>query len=147
MAHSRRHRRPRSGSYLTRVGVFVLSCTGALTLSFVGLVAFATGNTPGVIDRVPYYVLGTATVFVAAIVLLEQRRRDGHSVLATAAVAGAVSLVFLTLGGEGLGYALRSPSEAFAAQQFPYLVAAGLIGTGIGYWGTQHRDDVVRMLR
>lgn len=145
MAH--RHRRARQESVLGRVTAFVVACTAALTLSFIGLVAFATGSTPAVIDRVPYYVLGSAVLFVAAIVGLEQRRRDGRSIITTAATIAAVGFVFLTLGGEGVLYAARNPGEALAAQQFLYFVAAGLIGTGIGYWGTRHRNVVVDLLR
>lgn len=145
MAHG--HPRGRREGDLGRIAVFVLGCTGALTLSFIGLVAFATGNTAGVIDRVPYYVLGAAVVFVGTIVGLEQRGRDGRSILRAAAMIAGVAFGFFVLGGEGFVYGARNPGEAFAAQQFLYLVAAGLIGTGIGYWGSRHRETIATAFR
>lgn len=146
MAYSRR---TSEQTFLARVGVFIVGCTAALTLSFVGVFAFATGSAPDIVDRIPYYVLGMAVTFVAAIIGLEARRTryDGQAILVIASAVAGGALVFLTLGGEGLVYAARNPDQAFAAQRFLYLVAAGLISTGIGYWGLRHRADVLKALR
>lgn len=146
-----RNRRETPGrAFVARVGMLVVGCTAALTLSFVGLFAFVTGQAAGVVDRVPYYALGMAVVFVTAIIGLEQRRRtprDGREVPVVATIVAVIAFAFLTLGGEGFVYAARSPNQALAAQRFLYLVAAGLISTGIGYWGVRNRRDVIRALR
>lgn len=134
-------------SVVGRVGLLVVGCTAVLTLSFFGLVAFLTGNTPGVADRIPFYVLGTALAFVASVVGLDGRARNGRIVLITASAAAAATLVLLTMGGEGLAYAVRVPEEALAAQRLLYLLAAGLIATGLGYWGVRHWREVAGTLR
>lgn len=149
MAYGNRRNRP-GRTFVARVGVLVIGCTAALTLSFIGLFAFVTGQAGGVVERVPYYVLGMAVVFVAAIIGLEQRRRaphDSRDTLIVSATTAIILFIFLTLGGEGFVYAAERPDTALAAQRFLYLVAAGLISTGLGYWGVRNRREVIRSLR
>ena len=145
MAH--RHRRGRSTrdeAFFARVGGLILGCTAILTLSFFGLVAFITASTPGVAERIPFYVLGMAIVFVAGIIVMEQhaRRREAQRVLWAASVISLLGFILVTLAGEGLLYAARNPETALASERVLYLIAAGLIGTGIGYWGVRNWKDV-----
>lgn len=146
MAHRHRQRRStRDESFYARVGGLILGCTGILTLAFFGIVAFITGETPGIASRIPFYVLGMAAVFVTGIIVMEQhaRRREAQRVLWAATTISIMGFFFLALAGEGLLYAARNPDTALASERVLYVIAAGLIGTGIGYWGVRNWKDVV----
>lgn len=145
MSHRHRQRQSRRDeSFYARVGGLILGCTGVLTLAFFGFVAFLTVSTPGLASRIPFYVLGMATVFVAGIIVMEQhaRRREAQRVLWAASAISLLGFLFLTLAGEGLLYAARNPDTALASERVLYVIAAGLIGTGIGYWGVQYWKDI-----
>lgn len=150
-----RYRQPRSESLRRdpdppvygRLGVLVLACTAALTLSFVGLVSLATGDAGNVGGRFPFYVLGTALAFVATILMVDGPGRDGRAVLFVAAVGAGAAFVVLSLGAEGLLYAVRHPESALATRSMLYLVAAGLIGTGVGYWALRHWRELAVTVR
>ncbi|MFB6219216.1 MAG: hypothetical protein ABEH77_08600 [Halobacteriaceae archaeon] len=135
MAHS--HSTAKRG-VAARVGGLIVVTTAGLTVVLLGLLAFATGDTAGIADRLPFYVLGAAGTFVAAVVGLEGRRLDPRQVIATAAAVGVAALVVLSLGGEGLVYAARHPEQALASERILYLLAAGLTATGLGYWVFNH---------
>lgn len=145
MAYSRRNMTDQT--FLARVGALVVGCTAVLTLSFFGIVAILTGDAAGIGTRLPFYALGMAAVFVAAVVGLEQRRREGRAVLAAASLLAVGGGLLLTLGGEGVAYAGRNPEQVLGSGHVLYLVAAGLIATGIGYWGLHHWRDVVDPIR
>lgn len=127
---------------LGRAGALVGCCTLVLTASFVGLLALVSGRAFGVSTRLPLYVLGMAAAFVGSILFFEARGIDGHTILTTAAGIAFGTVVFSLLGGEGLVYALRYPSEVVASQLLFYFLAAGLIATGLGYWGVNHWEDL-----
>lgn len=146
------HRRNRPGrTFVARIGAVIVVCTAALTLSFIGIYAFVTGQAGDVINRVPFYSLGMAVVFVTMVIALEQRHRKSprasRDTLVVAMTTAIVTFVFITLGGEGFVYAARRPDQALAAQRFLYLVAAGLISTGIGYWAVENRRQVIQSLK
>jgi len=126
------------GESLARVGALVAACTLLLTTSFVGVLALVSGLSPGLGRRLPVYVLLMAGSFVATLILGEQRRRDGRQILVTAAGVGATVFLLGSLSGEGLFYAAANPTEVFDPTLILYFVAAGLIGTGLGYWGVRH---------
>jgi FtsH-binding integral membrane protein len=116
----------------------IVGFTLLLTASFVGVTAFLAGETAGVGDRVPFYVLAFAAAFVVAIYRLDDREADGWTVLlAVLGVAGVAGLL-IGLAVEGTVYALREPERVVASSVFVYFVAAGLLGTGIGFWGLRH---------
>ncbi len=150
-----RYRQPRSQptrrdpdpSVYGRLSLLVAACTAALTFSFVGLVALATGGAGNVGGRVPFYVLGTSMSFVAAILVIDGPRRDGRAVLVVAGAIAGATFVLLSLGVEGLLYSLRNPDAALASRSGLYLVAAGLIGTGVGYWGLRHWREMAATVR
>jgi hypothetical protein len=129
---------------LTQAGIFVALSTLALTASFLGLVALVTGTVTGSNTRLPMYVLGTALAFVGAILLFEEEYRAGRRVLETAAAVAVGTLVLLLFGGEGVAYLLQQPDRVASSQSLFYLLAAGLIGTGLGYWGLHHWREVAR---
>jgi len=127
---------------LTQAGIFVALSTLALTASFLGLVALVTGTVTGSNARLPVYVLGTALAFVVAILRFEEEYHTGRRVLEAAAVAAAGTFVLLLFGGEGVAYLLQRPEQVVSSQSLFYLLAAGLIGTGLGYWGLHHWQEL-----
>jgi len=127
---------------LARAGALVAGCTLVLTASFVGLVALLSAQAPGVGTRLPLYVLGTAGAFVGSILVLETRRSDGETIIAGAGAVAVGTFVFATLSGEGVVYAMQNPGQLVASQLIFYFLAAGMIGTGLGYWGIQHWQEL-----
>ena len=130
--------RARLGRLLVLVGL----STAALTVSFVGLVGLASGGVTGVATRIPFYLLVTAAVFVAGVVLFEESRHEGRRALVAAAVAAFATLLVVGLGSEGTLYALENPDVVVRSQLFAYLLSAALMGTGIGYWGWRNWESL-----
>lgn len=125
-------------SFFFRVGVLILSCTLLLTASFIGVLAVISGDVSTYESRIPWYLLIGAAVFVGTIVLLEENGAHGRTILATALLMTITSFILIALGVEGFLYTLENPEAVFVSQLVLYLLAAGLIGTGIGYWGLNH---------
>lgn len=126
---------------LGRLGAVVAASTLALTASFVGLVGLARGGVHGTSTRLPAYVLSTAVVFVAGVVLFEESRHDGRRALLRAVAAALATLYVVGLGGEGVAFALANPDAVLRSQLFAYLLSAGLMGTGFGYWGWRNWES------
>jgi len=123
---------------MARIGGLIVLCTAVLTLSFFGVIALATGAAAGLEARVPAYALGGAIAFVAGVVWLDQRRYAGRVILAVASGLAVGVFAVLLFGGEGLLYVSQNPEAVLASSGFLYLVAAGFIATGLGYWGVRH---------
>ena len=127
-----------------RLGGVVLASTLVLTAAFVGVLALVNGGNDGVGGRLPIYVLAMAVAFVAFLFAAEQRleRRsrsvDGRRVIVTAGGFAVTVLLAVALSGEGVVYAVRNPDQVVASEVSLYFLAAGLIGTGLGYWGLRH---------
>jgi redox-regulated HSP33 family molecular chaperone len=127
---------------LGRAGALIAVCTLVLTASFVGLVALVSGEAVGLSERLPAYVLGMATAFVAAVLLAETQGLDGRAVLGTAGGVALGTLVVLTLGGEGLLHTVRNPETLVTSHLLFYFLAAGMIATGVGYWAINHWGEL-----
>jgi hypothetical protein len=132
---------------LARTGLFVVASTLALTASFLGLVALVTASASGLDARLPFYVLALATAFVAGIVAFEGTYRDGHRVLRAAGLAALGAFLLVGLGGEGVAYLLQERGQLVSSHLLVYFLAAGLIGTGLGYLGVRHRGERSRSRR
>jgi hypothetical protein len=137
-------RRQRSREVVAQAGLFVVVSTLALTASFLGLVALLTGSVAGIQNRLPFYVLAMAIAFVGSILTLEGEFDAGREVLETAALAAVITVLTVTLAGEGVAYSLQDPGRVISSQLVFYFLAAGLMGTGLGYWGLRHWDEFVR---
>lgn len=122
------------GVSVYRVGGLVTAGTTVLTASLIGVLALVTGSATGVLDRAPVYAVLTAASFVVSVVLQEEVGiGTGRTIPAAAAMAGA-SLMILGLSIEGLVYAITNPGQIVASRTLLYLLSAGMIGTGVGYW-------------
>ena len=128
--------------FVVRVGLPIVVCTAVLTLGWFGVLALATEQAPQLSLRVPVYVFGAAVTFVGAIVGLDRMRRDGPAILAAATGVSIVAFGVLLLGGEGALYLARHPDRVIESRLFLYLIAAGLVATGLGYWGVRHLDSL-----
>lgn len=125
-------------AFLARTGGVIVASTLALTAAFVGVVALLNGGVDGAVGRVPFYVLAGAVVFVASLLLLDHEDVAGQTVIVATTVLGVVALVVVGLGVEGIFYAIEEPGEVFGDRLVVYFVAAGLICTGLTYWGLNH---------
>ena len=130
-------------AFLVRSVPVIVACTVALTFSFFGIVALATSATSGIAERLPFYAFGMAAIFVATIVFLDQKGFDGRAIIVAAFGSGVLSLVLLSLGGEGVVYVIENRQTVAQSNQFMYLVAAGLMTTGVSYWVLRHWQDLV----
>jgi FtsH-binding integral membrane protein len=131
--------RERVGRVLgTRAVLGVAGLTILLTCAFVGLLAFASPETPAVGSRLAYYVLVMAVVFVVAVFRLDDRERQGTSVLSAVTAVSVAAFVLVTLAVEGVIYAFDNPGALVASQLILYVLAAALICTGVSVWGLHH---------
>lgn len=126
-----------------RVGALVCGCTLVLTASFLGLVSLTTGTATDIGARLPYYVLVMALAFVAGVVGLDTRRREGRRLLVAAVGLALGVFAIASLGTEGVVYALQSPERVVASQLLVYFLAAGLVGTGVAYWALQYWRELL----
>jgi hypothetical protein len=139
-----------SGSYLDgdllgQVGPLVAGigvCTVLLTASFVGIVGLVSGAVEGLVGRLPLYVLTSSVAFVAVLVAADQRYRRGPRVLGRAVTAALVTFVVVSLGSEGIIYAVTGPEAVVASHLFVYLLSAAIIASGLGYWVVRHWQDL-----
>lgn len=127
---------------LARLVSVIAASTAALTASFIGLVALASGEATGTVARLPGYVLSMAIVFLGAIILFEESDYGGRQTIRVAAAGALTTLFVVTLGVEGVLFALENPDAVVRSQLFAYLLSAGLMGTGFGYWGWCNWESV-----
>ena len=124
--------------YLLRTGGLIISSTIILTASFIGILSFLDGNTTGLSARNPYYLVFAALIFTVSVIFLERNDVAGRIIIATAIAMGVASFILLALAFEGIIYTVNNPEEVFVSQLILYFIAAGLVGTGFGYWALKH---------
>ena len=132
---------------LARVGMLVVASSLALTLAFFGLLALVTGSAVGLSGRVPFYVLAAAVTFAAALFGLDRHHWDGRDLLFFSIVISLAAFVMVTLGLEGVVFAVENPGESLASRRFIYLLSVALVATGLGYWTTCHWAAISRSIR
>lgn len=132
---------------LLRVVIPILASTMVLTSAFLGALSLLTRSVPGFSSRFPYYVLIMALGFVTALFLLERPRIDGSQVLMATIGLTVTVFITVTLAGEGLAFALEYPSAVFQSEFILYLLAAGLIGSGLAYWTVKHWREFTPLRR
>jgi hypothetical protein len=126
--------------------VFVGVSTLVLTATFLGLVALVSGQLVGVEARLPGYVLAMAVAFIGGLLAVEAKTGDGRQGIATAGGLAVSILVLVTLAGEGVAFALRQPQRLVVSQVLSYVVAAGVLATGLTYWTLLHWREFVPAL-
>lgn len=124
--------------FFLRVSLLISVCTLILTASFVGVLSFLSGHIMGLQGRTPWYIVVAAVVFVATVILLEGYGATGQTIIVTAIITTAAAGLAIPLAIEGVYFAIRFPEEVFVSQLVLYFFAAGLFGTGLGYWGLNH---------
>lgn len=114
--------------------VGIAAFTVVLTAFFLGVSGFLAGGNAGFSDRVPYYVLLFAAVFVAGVYLVDERIADAEVVLAVVAGVSVGAFVLLSVAIEGILYAVRNSDQVLGSEVLVYFAAAGLFCIGVGIW-------------
>lgn len=130
-------------SFYVRAGAIITASTVVLTAAFVGVVALAARGTVGVDERFPFYVLAMAVTFVASLLVLDDQDIPGVSVIGATIGLSFTAFVVLGLAAEGVVYAIENPDVVVASPLLAYFVSAGLIATGLTYWGLNHWREFV----
>jgi len=123
---------------IPRAAVLVAVSTAVVTAAFVGVVALVTGHASHVTVRLPFYVLVMAVVFVAFVFLIDSRGSDGQTVIVSSIGVALLGFLIVLLSGEGVVFLVTNPDQVLASQLIVYLVSAGLVCTGLAYWGLRH---------
>jgi len=116
----------------------VAASTVIVTVAFVGLLAVVSGETSGLADRFPFYVVVLSSAFTALILTLERYLADGRNILLTAVVLSITIAIVVGLDVEGILFAIENPDQLVASRLVLYLLAAGCLCTGLVYWSVHH---------
>jgi hypothetical protein len=84
-----------------------------------------------------------AGVFVVAVLALDDRDADGRVTLASTVGLAVLAFLLALFAGEGLLNVLRNPGTILTSKLLAYLLAAGLICTGFGFWLLRHWREYV----
>ncbi|MFC6889361.1 hypothetical protein [Halorubrum trueperi] len=109
-----------------------------MTASFIGILAVMENQISGIASRAPWYLVFAALVFTVTVVFLERNDVIGRVIIGTAFALAVVSFALSMLTTEGVIYTVRNPEEVFVSRLVLYFLAAGLVGTGFGYWAINH---------
>lgn len=126
-----------------RAITLVVGSTVLLTMALLGVVAAVTGRLVGYGTRLPVYFLGGAVLFVVLVFQFERREYDGRTTIRSTAGLAVVGTVLLFLIGEGAVYVVSYPGQILASQLVIYLLAVGVVCTGLVYWGLNHWREYV----
>lgn len=124
--------------FVGRAVIVIGVSTFVLTSAFLGVLSLMTGGVIEVGTRLPFYLVVAGAVFVGTVVLLEEHGAEAEVILVTAVVTGVLALAAVSLGVEGVVFAVNNPERVFVSQLVLYFIAAALIGTGLAYWGINH---------
>lgn len=121
-----------------RVSGVVFFCTCVLTLDFLGVLSSIDSESTGMQDRFPYYFLAASVGFVTALFYLEAEFSRGIQTIIPAVGIGVVTFLAVGFGVEGVLFAFASPEKVFTRNLLIYILSAGVVSTGLGYWLLQH---------
>lgn len=125
-------------TYYTRTAGLAAVSTLVITASFVGILALIEGEFAALGDRIPWYLVGTSLIFLAMIFVLEEHAADGREIIVISSLVAVLGFVVIALSVEGIRFAYTNPDDVFVSRLVLYFLAAGMFGTGIGYWGIKH---------
>lgn len=129
--------------WLPRAVVIVGLSTAVVTAAFIGIVAMISGGAANVTARLPFYVLVMAVVFTAFVFLIDARASDGATVIVSSIGVALLGFLVVFLSGEGVVFLFNNPDALLASHLIVYLVSAGLVCTGLAYWGLRHWREFV----
>ncbi|WP_436936563.1 hypothetical protein [Halovenus marina] len=124
--------------FILRITLIIGGFTIILTACFVGLIALMSGEVTEFDDRLPWYLVTVAIVFVSTIIYLEFNISEGKTIIVSAIFTGILSFILTFFSVEGVLFAANNRSTVFDSRLIIYFFAAALVATGIGYWGIQH---------
>jgi len=124
--------------YVARTAALAAASTIVITASFIGVLALLEGEFSTLDSRIPWYLVATSLIFLSTIFLLEEHGADGVEIIAITAVVTIMGFIMIVLAVEGVNYARTNPGDVFVDKLVLYFLAAGMFGTGIGYWGIKH---------
>lgn len=124
--------------FAIRIVPMIMFSTIFLTASFMGVLAFLSGEAAGVNERLPWYLVIWAMMFVGSIVLLERAGSNGRTIIVTTLVVSIVLFVLTVLGIEGVLFTMEKPKVVINSELILYLLSASLVGVGLAYWGINH---------
>ena len=73
---------------------------------------------------------------------MEDLSVDAETVLGAAAGVSFTNFLVVALASEGTIYALRYPELVVSSQLFVYVLSAGMMATGLGFWLANHYGEV-----
>jgi hypothetical protein len=129
--------------WLPRAVALVGFSTAVVTAAFIGIVAMVSGDAVDVTTRLPFYVLVMAVVFTVFVFLIDARASDGATVIVSSIGVALLGFLVVFLSGEGVVFLFNNPGELLASHLIVYLVSAGLVCTGLAYWGLRHWREFV----
>lgn len=129
--------------YFVRTGALAGASTFVITASFIGILALMETELSRIGSRTPWYLVFGALVFMATVVFLERNDVIGRVIIGTAIALAVVSFTLSLLTVEGIIYTVNNPEEVFVSQLVLYFLAAGLVGTGFGYWAIKHWREFI----
>jgi len=123
----------------------VIGSTVLLTMALLGVVALVTQQMVGYGARLPVYALGGSVLFVLLVFEFERREFDGRTIILSTVSLAVVGLVLLFFMGEGAVYVISHPDRILASRLVLYLLAVGVVCTGLVYWGLSHWREFVSL--
>lgn len=129
--------------YFLRTGLLAGVSTLIMTASFIGILAIMEGQLTGIASRTPWYLVFSAFIFTGTVVFLERNDVHGRVIIGTAIALTGVSFTLVLLTTEGVIYTFENPEEVFVDKLVLYFLAAGLVGTGFGYWAINHWREFI----
>lgn len=121
-----------------RVSVLVVFFSFLLTAAMYGVVAVFVNGVENLTNRIPYYVVVGALVFVVSMFILEDPSESGLPIITTTTGLGIAGFLLVGFAWEGIRYSILYPTELLASSLVLYFLAAALICTATGYWSLHH---------
>ncbi|WP_415487954.1 hypothetical protein [Candidatus Hikarchaeum yamanae] len=127
----------------TKIKSILLISSILTTICLFGFLSLLMGPQDGFLSRMPLYVFGTSISFVVAIILYDGLLKTGQSSIRSAFLMGFITFIFLVSFGEGIISILVNSNLTLTTKNLFYLPSLSLFLTGIGYWMSLHKSDLI----
>ena len=129
---------------LSRAFLTVAGSTLLLTWAFVGIAVLVEGRiVSGLSSRVPFYGLVFAIAFILALWKLDDRDRDGLTILIATIGLGVGAALLVGFATEGVFFTREHPGSVFIPELIVGFTTAAIMCTGLGIWGVRHWREFV----